>query len=568
MDRRTLLLATAGVAAAGFAGWRYTTRPKPRPRGDFSGSKKSGLNILFILSDQERAWDLYPQGYIETHCPGRTRLLERGTYIDGAHTPIQLCSMSRGVIYTGVHSQNNGVWENVPIPIASDLSTELPTLGSLMQDAGYRTGYAGKWHLTKLHPHNVPLPKEKVNEIVRSYGFDESETRWERDGAGTGFREDGMTVDESLRFIERNKDGDQPWFLAVNFLNPHDIMYYTSGPDMTASRASQFPDESVRPPDAPLYRQDLGYEIVGDWGPGTLPGRPDAVQNYDGCYSAAMGRMEMDDSRIAREFQNFYWNCTRDCDRHLAALLDGLEASGEADRTIIVFTADHGEYLGVHGLRGKGVTAYREGSKVPLIICHPDGMKGKAGQALTSHIDIAPTLLSYAGVAQATLAEQIPVLAGHDIGALAGSANTATRRDEDGILTYWTSLAFLDPAAPRILAEALEKKGLSQRIAQISAVQKVDWHKRGQMRGIFDGRWKFSRYFKPSDHHFPAGWEELTARNDLELYDTSADPAERTNLAYDPSYRAEIKRLNARTNALIRTEVGEDRGNFVPMFAR
>nr|WP_321440670.1 hypothetical protein [uncultured Hyphomonas sp.] len=81
-------------------------------------------------------------------------------------------------------------------------------------------------------------------------------------------------------------------------------------------------------------------------------------------------------------------------------------------------------------------------------------------------------------------------------------------------------------------------------------------------------RWKFSRYFKPSDHHFPADWDELTARNYLELYDTSADPAERTNLAYEPAYQTEIERLNARTNTLIRTEVGEDPGNFVPMFAR
>ena len=445
MNRRTLLLSTLGVAALGYAGWRYQSRPKPRPRLDLSGARKSGLNILFVLSDQERSWDLYPPGFIETHCPARTRLLERGTYVDGAHTPIQLCSMARGVVYTGVHAQNNGVWENVPIPTASDLSTELPTLGTLMQDAGYRTGYAGKWHLSKLHPHNVPLPEDEVNSIIRSYGFDESEIRHERDGANGGFEEDGLTVAESLRFINRNKDGDQPWFLAVNLLNPHDVMYYTSGPEMTASRVTHYPDESVRPPSDPFYQTDLGYEVFGDWGEASLPGRPEAVRNYMGAYYSTMGEMEMTDPRVARDFQNFYWNCTRDCDRHLAALLDGLEASGEADRTIIVFTSDHGEYLGVHGLRGKGVTAYREASKIPLVICHPDGMKGETVKALASQLDLAPTLLSLAGVDEGALKEQASGLKGHDLSALAESPDAQTQRDLDGILTYWTSIAFIDP---------------------------------------------------------------------------------------------------------------------------
>lgn len=568
MDRRTLLLSSLGVAAAAYGGWRYANAPRPRPRADLSGSKKSGLNILLVVTDQERSWEQYPAGFIETHCPGRMRLRESGVSIDGAHTPIQLCSMARGVIYTGAHSPNNGVWENVPVPMASDLSTELPTLGTMLQDAGYRTGYAGKWHLTNLYPQDAPLSAAEVQSIIRSYGFDETANTSDRGGVHGGLKLDGQTIDDALGFIRRRDGQDQPWFLAVNIVNPHDIMYYTSGEAMTRSRVSEYPDPSVRPPDAPLYQDDLGYDVYGAWGPETLAGRPAAVSEYVGFWDNLFGRLEYDEPRVAREFQNYYWNCMRDSDRHIDRLLAGLDASGQADRTIIVFTSDHGEFLGVHGLRGKGVSAYREGSKVPMVIRHPDGLKSHSAKSLVSFVDIAPTLLSFAGVAPSTVQTEYPYLAGHDVGALAGTANARTRRDEAGVLTYWTGLAYLDRNGPELVSKALSKTGLSRRWATLNAVRQIDWTKRGHMRGLYDGRWKFSRYFRPGDHHVPLSYEELVARNDVELYDTQADPEELTNMASDSAQRLVIEDLNRRANALALEEIGADDGDFVPFFAR
>ena len=578
ITRRGAMLGGAAAAAlgAGALAWYRNRPPAPRPRADFAAG--SGLNVLFVLTDQERAWDMLPAGFIETHCPGRVKLAEMSVGYSDANTPIQLCSMARGVVYTGVHAQNNGVWENVPVPTASDLSPSIPTLGTLMQDAGYRTGYAGKWHLSKLHPRNVPLPEAEVNRIIRSYGFDESETRWERDGTNVGHEEDGLTVEESLRFIHRNKRGPrgegQPWFLAVNLLNPHDVMYYTSGPEMTQTRVTTFPDPSTRPPDTPLYQTDLGYDLFGaSYNRADFDNRPEAVRNYDRSYSKSMGRIDFGDADVGRDYQNYYYNCLRDCDRHLLALLEGLEASGEADRTIIVFTSDHGEFLGAHALKGKGLTSYREGSQVPLYVSHPDmrggtGGGGRMRRALASHVDIAPTLLGLAGVDALAVANQMPQLKGYDLSPVVDGSSSGTRRDSEGMLTYWTSLIFLDPNGPELFADALEKKGLAQKAAQISAVRKVDWDTRGQMRGIYDGRWKLSRYFAPSDHHTPDSLDALRARNDLELYDTQADPDETTNLAALDIHAETIAQLNRRMNTLIATEVGEDSGNYIPMFAR
>ncbi len=568
MDRRRLLLGGVAAAGLGAAAWYGLGRTPqaPRPRADFAGQTKGQLNILFVLTDQERAWADYPEGFIEAHCPGRSKLLERGVHFTHAYTPTQLCSMARGVVYSGLHSQNNEVWENVPIPLGKSLNPGVPTLGTMMQDAGYRTGYAGKWHLSKLADGQTPLPPDQARAEVQSYGFEDTEFDGEIDGPYLGWQTDGRTVERALRFIERNKQGEKPWFLAVNLLNPHDIMYYTSGPEMTASRVMEFPDRSTPPPPDPFYQQDLGYDVLGHWGPDTRKARPPAIEEYAKSLEAALGYMEFDDVDIAREFQNYYWNCTRDCDRHLAALLAGLEASGEADRTIIVFTSDHGEFLGVHGLRGKGVSGYREGSNVPALVVHPDVEGGTSNPALVSHLDWAPTLLGLAGIDEQSRGEQLPMLKGHDISGAVGGEEID--RFDDGVLLHWTSLAFVDHASASAFKPVFEADGLERYYRQFQAVREVNWQKRGQMRGMYDGRWKFARYFSPGEHHIPTDWENLSGRNDLELYDTKDDPDELVNLAYQPEQRDEVLRANAKTNALIAREIGTDDGAFLPGFAQ
>jgi arylsulfatase len=81
-------------------------------------------------------------------------------------------------------------------------------------------------------------------------------------------------------------------------------------------------------------------------------------------------------------------------------------------------------------------------------------------------------------------------------------------------------------------------------------------------RGIADGRYKFARYFKPGEHHQPQDWNTLVAHNELELYDTSSDPDETDNLAFNPTAHQDlILDLNARLNALIDTEIGIDDGS-------
>jgi arylsulfatase A-like enzyme len=108
-----------------------------------------------------------------------------------------------------------------------------------------------------------------------------------------------------------------------------------------------------------------------------------------------------DEAARWRRRHNYYLNCLRDADRNIALVLAELEASGLADRTIIVLTADHGDMDGAHKLHAKGAVAYREQNNVPLVVVHPSHPGGRQCRAVTSHVDLAPTLLALTGIGEA-----------------------------------------------------------------------------------------------------------------------------------------------------------------------
>jgi arylsulfatase A-like enzyme len=568
LSRRNAVIAGAAALALGAGGY-IMSQDKTHPRARLNPKTGKRYNVLFVFSDQERDWSLYPDGFIDKHTPARAWLRDNGTRFTRFNTPSPICSTARGMVYSGVHSQNNGVWDNVPILYASPLSRDVPTLGTMFQDAGYITGYAGKWHLSRMSESPDEAEAQEINATIKSYGFMETDNRQEVDGPITGWKYDERTVAQSLGFVKRRATDEAPWFLAVNLLNPHDIMYYTANDAMTASRVSEFPDKSARPPiEDPLYKEDLGYELTQNYGPTTFGTRPNAVVEYGKAFSESMGHMPYDDLAAGREMQNYYWNCTRDSDRHLKTLLDGLRASGALEDTIIVFTSDHGELLGTHGLRGKGTGAYRESSHVPALIVHPAGNKGGTNDAILGHTDWAPTLLALAGVNPDDLFAQLPMLVGRDFSSLVFDPAAIWSRGQDGMLLHWTSIAFAEHRNVRRFSEALKING-PKRMLEIKSMLDEGLKNRSQMRGIYDGRWKFSRYCSPLDMSQPGSFDALMSSHDIELYDTQSDPGEVQNLATQaPAMRGEIERLNASLNRLIAKEIGKDDCGFLPPFVK
>jgi arylsulfatase len=370
---------------------------------------------------------------------------------------------------------------------------------------------------------------------LEPYGFSEWNDWGDIDGgAWAGLQVDPVIAGQAAGWLRNRAPSvspEQPWFMAVNFVNPHDIMSFDYG---GRSKVQLPPGLShavaVRPPaDIPMYAPrwdiDLPASVHDD-----LSGAAPAVREYAEMMDITFGPVAGDGHWV--EGMNFYLNCIRDVDRSIEIVLDALEASGEADHTIVVFTADHGDLVGSHGLRQKGNLVYDENFHVPFIICHPD---------------VAPPLRAFAGVDADRVATEHPAVKGQPLGAVLEGG-----RVRDGVLTAVESVTTLDAGYWRHFGEPDVLEQLQ------SGRLRPDMHKRGFLRGYTDERYTFGRYFSPLDPNRPGDVDALFAHNDVVLYDRLTDPSETMNLAAQPDQRALVATYNDKLEALISAEVGED----------
>ena len=244
----------------------------------------------------------------------------------------------------------------------------------------------------------------------------------------------------------------------------------------------------------------------------------------------------------------------------MLGILNELDDLGIADKTIIIFTADHGEHAGAHGLSGKGATGYREQLNVPFVLSHPGFPGDKRCKAVTSHLDIATTLISLAG-GQSSVLEELP---GSDISTVLDAPEAAPLDAvRSGALFNYNMFAYLDGDFLMGVSQFIRDGGKPEDLPNQDF--RPDLTKRGAIRSVFDGRYKLSRYFSPQEHHTPRSLEELFANNDVELFDLETDPHEMLNLATDVDKHGDLLvAMNDELNALIEKEVGEDTGQMLP----
>jgi arylsulfatase len=515
------------------------------------GSVGRRPNILLITSDEERYALPQPTGFV---LPARHRLQERGVTFDRYYVASAQCSSSRSVIYTGRHMPITEIYDNDNMPYIRPLDPELGTLGTMLRAAGYYCAYQGKWHLSRAY--KDPSDPRPTTDALEPYGFSEFNDWGDLDGgAWAGLKIDPVIAGQAVKWL-RNRapvvGREQPWFLAVNFVNPHDVMSYDYGGRRVVAPPPNLAEAMVvRPPaDTPLYGKvfdlDLPATLDDD-----LSGAAPAVREYAAAMETMFGPVPDEDAW--RLGLNFYLNCTRDVDRSIDVVLDALAASGQADQTVVIFTSDHGEMAGSHGLRQKGNLVYDENFHVPFVVSHPDLPGGGRTDAMGSAVDLAPTLLDIAGLDGAAVAERFPGLHGRSLlPALTGD------RVRDAVLTaveivttldngFWRSLG--DPDGP----ERVQGGSL-----------RPDWAKRGFLRGYTDERYTFGRYFSALEPNRPRTLDRLFADNDVVLYDRAMDPHESTNLAYDPAQAPLVAELMDRLERLIDQEIGPDEHAWVP----
>lgn len=568
ISRRDLLAAAPAVSLGLALGSRAgVSTAAQAPAAHSSGGP---FNVLFILVDQQRQFrpGELPSGF---SLPAHDRLKKAGTSFTNHRINSCVCTPSRSVIYTGQHIQQTRMFDNTNFPWIQSLSTEMPTLGDMLRQAGYYTAYKGKWHLTKEFEevNKLGSPTKIFTLEMEAYGFSDYF------GIGDiiahtqgGYLHDGIIAAMAGSWM-RGKGRElaargQPWFLAVNLVNPHDVMFYDTDAPGSPLRAPPGLAPLARDPVDPLYTARWTFDL-----PGTHrqsldePGRPLAHADYLGSHDALVAPVDPGDEARWRRRHNYYLNCMRDVDRNIAAVLDELEASGQAGRTIVVMTADHGDLDGAHFLHSKGATAYREQNNVPLIIVHPDYPGGREAQAVTSHLDLAPTIVAMSGASPEKRAEIVKSLKGKDFSPVLANPGASVDAVHEGVLFNYNMLAYVDGEFAHKAVDFVRKGGKGNQLKQAGILPNLK--KRGAIRSVFDGRYVYARYFSPKQHNRPTTLEHIRGLNDVELYDVRADPLEASNLASGAKPNNElILAMNEKLNRLVDAEVGEDRGQMMP----
>ncbi|MBQ9203863.1 MAG: sulfatase-like hydrolase/transferase [Prevotella sp.] len=531
--RKQYFLVSAALAiptGALFTGCTKNDNPivnpdQPKPNGD------GKYNIVFITCDQEAYMEHYPAG---SDYAARERLRQIGTTFEKHYACANVSTSSRSVIYTGRHITETCMLDNTNYAFVNDMPRDLPTIGDMLRQAGYYTAFKGKWHVSK------------DTESLEDYGFSD----WtEGDMYGSvyeGWHEDGTICDNSIEWLRTKgkalNEGGQSFFLAVNFLNPHDIMYYNE--DGIGGLAG----EGVPAPDDPVYKKSYDVALPTSWNePLDKPGRPQAHTEYYYNWERMVGPTPKTADSWKR-FRDYYYNTIQDEDNHMLRLLNYLSEAGLMHNTIIIYTSDHGELQGAHAMKGKGGNIYENNIHVPLIVYHPEIVGGRHCRNLTSHLDLAPTVIDYATNGNQQQFQQIAgELHGHSLVPAVKDPSINIRNNEGALFTF-EMLSMLDSAF--ILNPAM------------TPAYRADLSKRGFVRGIITPEYKMARYFSPLNFNTPTTYEALWENNDVEVFVYGGEETE--NLAWPKgSNESIVTMMNQKLNALIEHEIGTDDGHEV-----
>jgi choline-sulfatase len=517
LTRKELLTSGAGAAGALLLS-QHGGLPRALAAMEAKRRSVAGMNVILFLTDQERAIQHFPPHWLQKNLPGMRRLRRHGISFNRAFTNACMCSPARSTLMSGYFPAQHGVKYTLEEDMPADQypQVELPTpptlpnLATVMRAAGYTTVYKGKWHCSKA----------SATADLDKYLF----TRWNPPDAGGdqsipqeggGFvNNDGRFMtslgnptdgDEGvLQYLETAASKQQPFFLVISLVNPHDVLFYPG----------------------PTFEQG-GYDRSWTQGDIEIPAtngedlstKPSVQKEFLKIFNLT-GKPR--NAKQKRAYLNFYGNLMRSSDDYLNTVLTKLEQTGLIDDTLVVRTADHGEMgLSHGGLRQKNFNFYEEAIRVPLVYSNPKLFpKPLSTDDLVSHVDFLPTLSSLVG------------------------APSAAKAPWQGV--DYSSLV-LNPKR--------------KKPAQDYIVFTYDDYQSGQSMGpypkppnhvvsIRETRWKLAKYYDVNGQ-VPPQWE---------MYDLKTDPLEKTNLA-DRGYKrtqaqeGEYRRLRKKLEKVEKTRL-------------
>ena len=376
ITRGDLLKSAAAAASGVLLGGHVVSaeaRTRPQPHRDSPAREVAGMNVLVFLTDQQRAIQHFPPGWARRNMPGLTRLQHHGLTFENAFTNACMCSPARSTLLSGYFPAQHGVKytleANMPAPQYPqvELATTFKNPATVVAAAGYIPVYKGKFHCVKQANGASWVPSD-----VNQYGF----TRWNPPDAGADQTlpeaggppggspdNDGRFMNSegtpeagtegAVEYLESTAAQNQPFFMVVSLVNPHDVLFYPStyiegGYDDTWLHGEIEPPETVD--------EDLST-------------KPTVQEQFLRLFNATG---PIPKPQMKRDYLNFYGNLMRSSDAYLEKLLDTLARTGLLENTLVIATADHGEMGTAHGgLRQKNFNFYEETTRVPLVYSNP-----------------------------------------------------------------------------------------------------------------------------------------------------------------------------------------------------
>lgn len=453
-------------------------------------------NVIFVMTDALRATALRHYGNSDVRTPNLDRLAEEGITFNWAFCPNPSCVPSRCAIMTGRYPHTNRSRVNGVL-----LHPEERTIPQELKAAGYQTALAGKNHaFPETGPNSVhtvfdwryevshggpvrPTTDNEMNEyksFLRKLFVDDVKHLGEPwYPATTPFRKEVcntyQTVEGALTYLRGA--AQEPFFLWCSIPEPH-TPYTAPEP-----YASMYDPERIQLP--PNYRDDL------------------TRKPYYQYVTQVVQRMDTEPEWHVRQGLAMYYGMISFIDDEIGRLLDYLRASGLAERTLVIFTADHGEYVGEHGMISKANQMYDSLMRVPLLAWWPGVIApGQRSDHLIELIDLAPSILDVCGV---------PIPAGVQARSF---ANLLVGGDYEPRSAVFAESGMEGPGTTLEQAREL----MDRQMAYHWGGRAAGW--RGRIKMIRTHRWKYCHYLD----------------GQAELYDLEADPWEMNNLAGDPQY--------------------------------
>jgi arylsulfatase A-like enzyme len=387
------------------------------------GSKSDKPNLLFIMTDQQRSDALSIAGNTVLETPNLDRLAKQGAYFKNAYTPCAVCCPARSSILTGCTVENTRMRTNslAYYPKEKGLMA-MPTFDEILTNEGYHCEYYGKWHSLSSHTdiYKNPVKAAKNGKSIFGPGgqryvyLDYLDThdpkREPKSGelidkfTGRPYRTNPMDKHHGMTDAElkASKAKYPQCDLHGELLIPKELSLTAFQAEQTINAIERLKDKpfsitcSFHFPHAPMLPPEPYYSMY----PAKDMVPPVSISDdmVNSPYRTANGRLENPeyaDPQKIKYMISSYYGLVKEIDDWVGAILDTLDKHGLTEKTLVIFTSDHGEMLGAHGMREKNVF-YEESAHIPLLIRFPRQIKSNTTvNGYVSSVDLFPTILDY-----------------------------------------------------------------------------------------------------------------------------------------------------------------------------